>query len=358
MGRVRVSQVAIRGIVCTVPGAPLTIHELGSDLEAAELNKVARTVGLEHLYRVQPTQTAGDLCVAAGRQLLGNLGWSPDSVDAMILVTQTPDYFLPATACVAHGSLGLSPHCMAFDVGMGCSGYVYGLLLASQFVSSGACRRILLLAGDTISRTLAPDDRSTSLLFGDAGSATALEFEPDAPAVSFVAGTDGTGIHNLMIPSGGFRCPVLSEDGSPSIPGRRPQLHMDGLAVFDFTLKRLPPLVEETLCLQQWSKDDVDYYVFHQANAFMLQALAKKLRIAPDRMPLNIAKYANTSMVSIPLLLVDDLRGQISGEQPTRLLLAGFGVGYSWAAMAFSASRISAELLRLAEEPACTTPSP
>ena len=337
MAGATIKGVAVRGVVCAVPGEPVSVYESGRAFATADIDQVAKTVGLKETYRAAPGQTAGDLCLAAAEALLEDLGWERDSVDGLILVTQNPDHFSPATACIVHGKLGLADRCVAFDVGMGCSGYVYGLWMSSQFVAAGTCKRILLLAGDTPTQAISSEDKSVAMLFGDAGSATALEFDADAPDMSFVLGTDGTGAQNLVIPAGGFRERphpshherVVCEDGSRRSPF---ELQMDGLAIFNFTLKRVPALVRDTLAQAGW--DGAEAYLFHQANGFILGKIAKKLGLDPDRVPVNIDRYGNTSMASVPLLVVDDVADRVRSPEGVRVVMAGFGVGYSWAGAA------------------------
>jgi 3-oxoacyl-[acyl-carrier-protein] synthase III len=347
----RISNVALRGVVCALPGNARKVEEFGGVFDPQEVEKIKSTVGLREVYRVQPGQTAGDLCIEAANVLLDNLGWERDTVDGIILVTQCPDYFCPATACVAHGKLGLSDACIAYDVNLGCSGYVYGLWIASQPIVSGAAKRILLLAGDTSSVALSPEDKSVAMLFGDAGTATALEFSADAEPMSFVMGTDGTGASNLIVPAGAYRMRPTPErfertrgdDGNVRGPM---DLYMDGLAIFNFTLQRIPPLVRDTLEQHGWEKEQVDAFLFHQANAFMLKTLVKKMKLPDDRVLMNIAKYGNTSLASIPLLIADDLSDPARNGAPN-VLMAGFGIGYSWAAAALTLSGLkTAKVLR------------
>ena len=322
-----VGAVRLRGVVAALPQRRLENDAFVETLGATGVAEVTKMIGVQARYWVEGDQTASDLCHAAAARLIAALDWDPASIDAVIFVSQTFDQPLPATACVLHGRLGLSPHCQAFDVGLGCSGYVYGLWLASSLISTG-CRRILLLCGDTISRVVDLADRATALLFGDAGSASALERDPEAPAAAFVLGTDGGGASNLMISGGGFRKPAADPRRPAGLAQDR--LFMDGGDVFSFTLKAVPKLVQDALRQAGRTADEIDSFVLHQANAFMLRHLAKKIG-APDRTPINIDRYGNTSSASIPLLLATDLADRLTSDG-ARLMLVGFGVGYSWGA--------------------------
>lgn len=352
MAKTQNKGVAIRGIVCAVPGDPVQVAELGKHFGESDVEKITKTVGLKQLHRVAPGQTAGDLAVQAAERLLDLLGWERGSIDGVIMVTQTPDHLCPATANIAHGKLGLSSECLAFDVNQGCSGYVYGLYIAAQFVQSGGCRRFLLLAGDTSSIGVSAEDRSVAMLFGDAGTATAVEFDADAPPISFVLGSDGTGACNLIAPAGGWRQRptaallerVDAEDGNRRAPF---ELYMDGLAVFNFTLQRVPTLIRGVLELHGWQKEEVRAFAFHQANAFILNMMVKKLKVTPQQVPINIDRYGNTSMSSIPLVLADDLREVVMSTEPVKMVLAGFGIGYSWAAAAVTMQLTVAEVIRV-----------
>ncbi len=345
MAQCKISNVAFRGLVCAVPGEPRKIEEFGAAFDPQEIEKIKNTVGLRQLYRVRDGQTAGDLCAAAAKTLLSDLGWDPKSIDGVIMVTQYPDYFCPATACVIHGKLGLSANSFAYDVNLGCSGYVYGLSIAAQSIASGCAKRILFLAGDTPSLTVSPEDKSVTMLFGDAGTATALEFDPNAGPMSFVLGTDGTGSKNLIVPGGAFRSRPKpesfvrskGEDGNIRSPM---DLFMDGLEIFNFTLQRVPTVVSQTLELHGWVKEQVDAFVMHQANAFLLKTLMKKMKLPVERIPINIGKYGNTSLSSIPLLLADDLSEEICGDRPRNLALVAFGIGYSWGAVTTTLSHV------------------
>jgi len=306
-------------VICCLPSRRVENAELAVRLGAKPVDDVTAMTGVETRYYAAPGQTAGDLCLRAAQQLLARMGWDPHTIDALIFVTQTPDQRLPATACGLHGHLGLGPRCQAFDVNLGCSGYVYGLWLATALVAAG-CRRVLLLAGDTSSRLVDPLDRTTALLFGDAGSASAIEADAAAPPAHFVLGTDGTGARHLAAAGGGYRDPA-----GPAT------LVMDGTEVFGFTLRAVPALVRDTLEQAGQTIDAIDIFALHQANRFMLRHIGKKLSIDPARMPINIDRYGNTSSASLPLLICTDLAEPLT-TMPRTVLLAGFGVGYSWGA--------------------------
>jgi len=269
-------------------------------------------------------QTTADLCQRAAETLLDELGWERDSVDALFFVTQTPDYRLPATACALQNRLGLGKQVLAFDINLGCSGYPYGLWLAMTSIASGAARRALLLVGDTISKTVDTEDRSTAMLFGDAGTATAIEADANGTA-RFLLGTDGSGEHQLIITEGAYRPSAPADDATGP---RADALYMDGGAIFNFTLATVPSLVTATL-EQGGGSEGFDAFLFHQANAFMLKHLAKKAKLPSDKVPVNIDRFGNTSSASIPLLITTDLAEQLRG-QSMRLGMFGFGVGFSW----------------------------
>jgi 3-oxoacyl-[acyl-carrier-protein] synthase-3 len=265
---------------------------------------------------------------------MAGLGWPADTIDAVLFVSQTPDYRLPATACAIHGRLGLKNGCLAFDINLGCSGYPYGLFVAAQLASSGAARRVLLLVGDTITKFIDPRDRTTAMLFGDAASATLVEASDDAPQMTFVLGTDGTGADHLIIPSGGARSLWISKDvgdsEDPALPPGRKYLFMNGAEVFAFSLRVVPRMIAQSLDLAGWPAESVDLVVLHQANAFMLNHLIKRLRLPAEKVPISLDGFGNTSSASIPVALSTVVQGMVAF--PRKVVLAGFGVGFSWGA--------------------------
>lgn len=320
--------VRIAGQVCAVPRRVVSNEFFEGTFARREIDDVVKMIGVHERRWVEPGQTTSDLCLLAARDLIAELGWDPGEIGLIVLVTQTSDYALPASACVLHGKLGLGPRCAAFDVNLGCSGYVYGLWLVSQLLQAHSTKRALLLVGDT-SYYSDHRDRSTALLFGDAGCATGIESAEGAPDWRFVLGTDGAGARNLMVPKSGTRQEQPDEE---RMTGRDPsKLFMDGGEIFNFTLRAIPPLQQALLAYSETDVAAFDAFLFHQANAFMIKHLAKKLKLPSDRVPMNMARFGNTSSASVPLLMCDEIAESLR-SRAMRLAMFGFGVGYSWAA--------------------------
>jgi len=323
---VRVDHVMLKGIVTAVPASEVKNDLFHAQFGEAAVNEIVKMIGVQTRRHSNDQQTTADFCQAAAQKLMSELAWSPESIDAIVFVSQTPDYRLPATACALQSRLKLRTSCAALDINLGCSGYVYGLWLASKLIDGHAVRRVLLLAGDTSSKLVNPADRATAMLFGDAGSATALEFNQDAQTTYFVLGTDGTGEKNLIVPKGAYR---KFEGVDPRmVDSDLTCLYMDGADVFNFTLKSVPPLVNDLLDFSVKQRDEVNWYFFHQANQFMLKHITKKLKLPAEKAPMNIDRFGNTSSASIPLVMTDVGRDQILRGTA---VLTGFGVGYSWA---------------------------
>ncbi len=330
-----VEQVRIAGIASAVPKRVLTLEDDARVFGAAEIERISQNIGVRSRHVVEQSTCTSDLCYAAADRLLDELGWQRGSVDALIFVTQTPDYFMPATACVLQDRLKLPTSCASFDVNQGCAGYVYGLWIGGQLARSG-CRRLLLLVGDTTSRLVSPRDRNVTSLFGDAGTATALEYASDAARMCFELGADGSGYKHLTVPAGAFRQPhsPRSAERTERTGGNvrsDEDLFMDGAEVFTFVLREVPRLVQSILTAAETTIADVDAFVFHQANRFMLGHLTKRLKLPPERVAMGLAEYGNTSSASIPLAITTEWREPLRDRQQ-RMLLAGFGAGFSWGA--------------------------
>lgn len=360
MASARVSGVRIAGIANAVP------EEVAVNTDSIEIfgeqivRRINETTGIEQRYVASPEICTSDLCQVAIDQLLTDLSWEHDDIDLLVFVSQTPDYVLPATACVLHGKLGLSPHCVAFDVNLGCSGYVYGLWIASQLMQSGNFKRGLLAVGDTISKMVAPEDRASALLIGDAGSVTALERDEQAADMIFNLGTDGTGAENLIVPAGGFRNPTTDETQQRSEREKKNirsdnDVFMDGTKVFTFTLREVPKTIRSVLDDIGWEIDDVDTFVMHQANRFILNHLAKRMDIPEDKFVICMKDFGNTSGASIPIAITETLKENLS-DQSQKLVLSGFGVGWSWASVALTCGPIvMSDLCKVKTVPQGTT---
>lgn len=317
------SGMAVRGVIACVPQREISNERDYPWFDATEIRKITAMAGIKSRRQVEPDTCTSDLCLAAAKRLLQRLDWNPATVDGLILVTQTPDYVMPTTSCVLQHRLGLADSCAAFDVALGCSAYVYGIWLSNALLASGACRRILLLAGDTPSKFVDPKDRATALLFGDAGSATAVEVtdNPNTEAY-YIMMTDGSGANDLIIPGGMFRSRFPKETSQYC-------LHMDGGHIFDFTRNRVPTLLADLLTFSGRAPQDYAYFVFHQANEYVNKFLVSKAGIDLKQVPFSIAKFGNTSAASIPLTLA--LAGPPAGDADRYyVMLLGFGVGLSW----------------------------
>lgn len=337
------SPIRIAGISSAVPKSSADLNTAKSYLPESDIERIIANSGVVNRRVAPEGTTAADLCSVAADKLLEELQWARESVDLLIFISQTPDYVLPATSYRLHSELKLPDTCLSFDINLGCSGFTHGLFVVRSLMTAPNIKRALLLCGDTITRISNPSDRSTSLLFGDAGSAAAIEkSEIDSFAAS-VWGSDGDGYSSLIVPGGAFKNPWTPEfmeakedsDGNK----RRPvDLEMDGAKIFQFTIKRVPPMVKQVLQEADWSVDDVDSFVFHQANKFIINYLGKKLRLPAEKVPTCLEEYGNTSCASIPMTMVTRLREQL--DSPKKLVLIGFGVGLSWSAVALNTDKI------------------
>jgi 3-oxoacyl-[acyl-carrier-protein] synthase-3 len=316
----------ISGIVTCLPKARIENDYFLNFLSKEEIINIEKMAGVKSRYWVENESTV-DLCVFAARELINKLNWLPSQVDAIIFISQSPDYVLPASSIKIAGQLGIGQGVIAYDVNLGCSGYPYGLFLAESMISTGIAKKILLLVGETTSKIIDKKDKSTAMIFGDAGSATALETNFDDETI-YILGSDASGVNNLIVPNSRF-CNNTMLDDCRMIGKNHNYIFMDGAEVFNFTLKQVPPLVSKSLEL---SDNNIDYFLFHQANKFMLNHLIKKMKINPNSAPCNISEYGNTSSATIPLLLTTSLREILKLRESTKLAMYGFGVGYSWSA--------------------------
>ena len=325
--------VSITGFTAAVPRKCSIINEnsLGDARYSAE--DYSESVGIFQ-RRVSDTLTTGDLCYWASERLIVDLEWDKREIEAIVFVSLSPDYMQPATAGILQDRLGLSKECFAEDILLGCSGWVYGLCNAVSLVASGNMKKVLLMAGDAKFRAKHPLDP----LFGFAGTVTALEYDENAEPIRFHMGTDGSGFDALIIPDGGARN-QLSVDSFKleDVDGKqmhRVQGRMKGMDVFSFGITTVPKSFKKFCEHFNTSLDSYDYYVLHQANKKMNDAIVKKLKLNPDKVPYSLHDFANTSSASIPLTIVTQLKDACShGEK--RIICCGFGIGLSWGTTSF-----------------------
>ena len=321
----------IKAITYSLPYLVVTNEDLVREFPEWSVEKIADKVGINSRHIAAENETSADLALRAAEKLFEeHPEIKKDSVDFILFCTQSPDYFLPTSACVIQDELGLPTSCGALDFNLGCSGYVYGLSLAKGLLLGGIARNVLLLTGETYSKFMHPKDKGNRTIFGDAGSATLISSEGFAVIGNFSLGTDGRGAENLMVKSGGMRYRepmndlLFEENGNPQSSD---YLYMNGSEIFNFTIDAVPPLIEETLVKNKISRNDVDGYVFHQANKFMINFLRKKIKIEPEKFHTYMSEVGNTVSNTIPIVLTEKIKeNSLKGN----IVLAGFGVGYSW----------------------------
>lgn len=320
----------IHDIATYLPPTVVSNDRLAALYPGWSADKIFEKTGIRERRVVAPDECASDLAFRAAESLFER---TDRSADFLLFCTQSPDYLLPTTACVLQHRLRLPISCAALDFNLGCSGYVYGLALADSLIRSGAARRVLLLTGDTYSRLIHPQDKSTRTIFGDAGTATLLTTEARPRLNGFVLGTDGAGAQQLMVQTGGARNPekvpgVGSVDDSGNYIDSN-SLYMNGPEIFNFTLQTVPKLVQSVCNRAAVQLRDIDLVLFHQANAFMLEHLRRKLQVPANRFVVDLEFCGNTVSSTIPLALERLVRsGRLQPKM--KVLLAGFGVGYSW----------------------------
>jgi 3-oxoacyl-[acyl-carrier-protein] synthase-3 len=333
------SNVRVAGLAVTTGSVvrDFVADGLAAGQERAALERIAQAVGFRERRVAAAGVTALDLCADAATRLLAEMALDASSVDAVIFVTQTPDHAQPNNASLLHGRLGLSKSAPAFELSMGCSGWVHGLQQAALLCAHGGAARVLLCAGDTLSRLTNPGDRSIEPIFGDAGSATIVEKTGRSAPLHFVLGADGTGAEAILVKQGGARQPAGPLVERTDADGNRmhdANLAMNGADVFSFTLREVPGAIETVMRHAGFVPATTDALVLHQANAFILSALAKKTGFAERQVPMAaFGRYGNQSSASIPCALIDGLGDRLQAGS-LKVAGCGFGVGFSWGAFA------------------------
>jgi 3-oxoacyl-[acyl-carrier-protein] synthase-3 len=316
-------------------GVPKHVMPTISTTDKYDANAFAETTGvLEKRY--SNDFTTSDLGEKAAEQLIADLNWDKKEIGALIFVTQTPDYILPATSCILQNKLGLSKDCFALDISLGCSGWVYGLSVISSLMQTGMIKKGILIAGDARKQCFEEADQ----LFGFAATATAIEYKEGAEGFQFHFGTDGSGYDAIIKPVGGCRNQVTAKDLIPVMceDGRERhgfQTLMKGMDVFAFGITTAPKSIKKLVSEYGIDTNNVEYYVFHQANRMMNETIRKKLKLAEEQVPYSMTHFGNTSSASIPLTIVTQIADKIKGKR-TEIIGCGFGVGLSWGTVHFT----------------------
>lgn len=335
MSYVSIKNIKIKGMAACVPERvednmdyPLLTKE--------EINKYIQATGVKkrHCAIHDGSICTSDLCQKAAEKLIEEIGWNKSEIDLLIFVSHTTDYKLPATACVLQDKMGLPTSILAFDITLGCSGFLVGLGVIGNLMASGSFRKALLMVGNTQSEYASPEDRSVYLLLGDAGTVTAIEYAPnggDEIDINYM--TDGSGRNHVIVPDGGSRVPVNSnsfimkeyEDGI-----KRTNLHekMVGVEVFSYAISHVPKCYSDLMSRVKFDPEKVDYFLIHQASKFLCEKLRKKLKAPIEKTPYNIQEFGNTSGATIPLLMVTNLKDELE-NRPLNLVMATIGVGFS-----------------------------
>lgn len=344
MSNLKIENVSIKGISACVPSH---VEENTSLLvfKEGEAERVIAQTGIERKHKVKGFGiTASDLCERAFEKLMAELGWSRESIDILAFTTLTPDYLEPPTGCVLQGRLGLSECCFTIDLTQGCPGWINGLATVSSLLSHGHMKRAILLNGDTATLMRSQRDKESLPLFGDAGVATALEYEEGAFGFEFDFGTRGKDFKSIMRPAGGFRCPITEEslryhDYGENISRRDIDAVMDGMSVFAFGISTGPKSVQNLCEKYHIDLDGIDIFVMHQANQYLNEKIRKKLKIPVEKTPYSLKDYGNTSGASIPVTVVTQCHERFSNET-LDVLACAFGVGLAWGSVHFKSDHI------------------
>lgn len=310
------------------------------------LTRLKTTIGISTRYKAAKGTTTLDLCYTASQNLLRALNCTAKDVDALVFITQTPDYLMPGNAYGLHKLLGLSSNAAAFDLSMGCSGFIHGLSLASSLLSHGL-KTVLLLAGDVLSAKVNPKNRALAPLFGDAGSATLLTRKINASPMHFLLGADGQGLEKMYVPGGGLRNPLhlnlLANNQDAALNSKNKftdDLYMDGFGIFQFSMTTQPKVLSDILAYSNLKLTDIDYFLLHQANRYIVKTITTKAGISPEKAPCDIfTRFGNLNSASIPAIMCASLANKLATSN-VQVCMQGFGIGLSWGACVTSLNKV------------------
>ncbi|MCQ2183060.1 MAG: ketoacyl-ACP synthase III [Bacteroidales bacterium] len=322
----------IKAISYYLPERVLTNEDLVREFPEWSVDKVAAKVGVDNRHLAAENETAGDMAEKAARKLFGEYDIDPKTIDFVMLCTQSPDYFLPSTACVLQNRLGIPTSAGAFDYNLGCSGCVYGMAMAKGLIAGGIAKNVLLLTAETYQKYLHPSDKSNRSIFGDGAAACLISTEGFAEIGEFSLGTDGSGADKLIVRTGAARQKSATGLSSVDDEGHTrfdDYLYMDGGGIFNFTLDAVPAMMKDVLSKNRLEKEDVDYYIFHQANKFMLNTIRKVCVLPKEKFHIDLAETGNTVSSTVLIGLkkcIED--GTV--RKGMNVMVSGFGVGLSW----------------------------
>ncbi|OFY89008.1 MAG: hypothetical protein A3K10_13650 [Bacteroidetes bacterium RIFCSPLOWO2_12_FULL_31_6] len=343
MGLTSIHNIKITAIAACVPKNEESNYDYNL-LTESEKKLLIKTTGIEKRRVARKDLCTSDMCFSAAEQIIKEYNINRDEIDVLIFVSQTLDYFLPATSIILQDRLKLPKTTLAFDIVLGCSGYVYGLSVISSLMSNGNFKKGLLLVGDKSTFSISKEDKSAYPLFGDVGTATYIEHDTKASPITFNLQSDGSGYKAIIIPDGGTRSPWTEEtnkviETQGGIKRSKRNLWLDGIEVFNFSLREAPPNVIRLLEYTNTTVEDYNFFVFHQANRLMNESIRKKLKIPAEKVPYSLTNYGNTSSGSIPLTMVTELSNQLA--QKSNIILSAFGVGLSWGSVAIKNAKIN-----------------
>lgn len=345
MSQLSINHVRIAGMTACVPATVEDNLTLPIYKDQSEALKVIASTGIERHHKVEAGTTASDLTVKAVQRLLEDLGWQPQDVDCFAYVCTSRDYIAPQTACVLQDRLQLRNDCCVFDLPFGCSGWVYGMSIVGSMMSHGTFKKGILVAAETNTQNRNPRDTAVRPLFGDAATATALEFDPACSRpMNFMYGVDGSGFEAVWAPYGGMRNPVTPQaleekEVSPGVYRRGIDMVVNGMDVFGFAIKQPPRSLKELISTFEIDVETVDLLLLHQANKFIDEKIRKAVKMPPEKTPYCLEEYGNVTSASIPLTMVSRCKEQLSGEEK-HCVACGFGVGLAWASMEFYAGNV------------------
>lgn len=329
MGFLKVNNVKISGIVSAVPENVVKNRDLNLFANQQEAEKFISVTGIEEKRHAKIDECTSDLCCHAAEELISKLNWNKEDIEVLLMVTQTPDYVVPNTSIILQDRLGLPKSCVCFDVPLGCSGYVYGLSIISQFLQNGGFKKGILLVGDTLSKQCSALDKSTYPLFGDAGCATALEFK-EGSEMLYNLWSDGSGYSSIIVPDGGYRSPLNEKSLKQEVDSEgnvrsKVNTYMNGTEVFSFGISEVPKEIKKFVAYFNLDVAAIDYSFFHQANKFMNEMIRKKIGLSKEQVPYSLDKFGNTSSATVPLT-ISTIGNDIKNKN---ILMCGFGVGLS-----------------------------